>query len=68
MFQDRLVLIGQKLVGNAKIEKLKCDILSNFQTLWQATYIFTQFFKLDKQFTQAKNLISLENFHIEVRM
>ena len=31
---DRLVLIGQKLVENSKIPKFKCDILSNFQTLW----------------------------------
>ena len=30
---DRSLLIGQKLVENAKIENLKCDILSNFQTL-----------------------------------
>ena len=30
---DRSVLIGQKLVENAKIEKFKCDILSNFQTM-----------------------------------
>ena len=34
MLPDRSVLIGQKLVGNAKIKKLKCDILSNFQTMW----------------------------------
>ena len=27
------LLLGQKLVENAKIEKLKYDILSNFQTL-----------------------------------
>ena len=26
-------LIGQKLLENAKIEKLKCDILGDFQTL-----------------------------------
>ena len=26
MLPDRSILIGQKLVGNAKIEKLKCDI------------------------------------------
>ena len=33
---DRSVLIGQKLVENAKIEKkIKCDILSNFQTMWK---------------------------------
>ena len=31
---DRSVLIGQKLVENAKIQNLKCDILSNFQTMW----------------------------------
>ena len=30
---DRSVLIGQKLMENAKIEKFKCDILSNFQTM-----------------------------------
>ena len=27
------ILIGQKLVENAKIQKFKCDILSNFQIL-----------------------------------
>ena len=30
---DRSHLIGQKLLENAKIEKLKCDIFSYFQTL-----------------------------------
>ena len=30
---DRSVLIGQKLVENAKIQKFKCDILGDFQTL-----------------------------------
>ena len=30
---DRSILIGQKLVENAKTEKLKCDILSDFQIL-----------------------------------
>ena len=29
---DRSILIGQKLVENAKIKKFKCDILSDFQT------------------------------------
>ena len=28
------VLIGQKLVENAKIEKFNCDILGNFQAMW----------------------------------
>ena len=33
MLTDRSVLIRQKLVENAKIQKFKCDILSKFQTL-----------------------------------
>ena len=41
MLPDRSLLIGQKLVKNAKIEKFKCDILSNFQTfLWAEFFIF----------------------------
>ena len=37
---DRSVLIGQKLVENAKIEKkFKCDILSNFQTMWNGGFM-----------------------------
>ena len=31
---DRSILIGQKLVENAKMEKFKWDILRNFQTIW----------------------------------
>ena len=31
---DRSILLRQKLLENAKIEKFKCDIFSNFQTLW----------------------------------
>ena len=30
---DRTILIGQKLVENAEIQKFKCDILGDFQTL-----------------------------------
>ena len=30
---DRSLFIGQKLMENAKIEKFKCDILRDFQTL-----------------------------------
>ena len=33
MLPDRSVLIGQKLVENAKIPKLKCEILGDFQTM-----------------------------------
>ena len=35
---DGSISIGQKLVGNAIIEKFKCDILGDFQTLWE--YLF----------------------------
>ena len=31
---DRSILKGQKLMENAKIEKIKCDILNYFQTVW----------------------------------
>ena len=31
---DRSVLIGQKLAENAKMANFKCDILGDFQTLW----------------------------------
>ena len=30
--------IAQKLVANARIQKFKCDILSNFQTMWGGAY------------------------------
>ena len=30
---DISLLIGQKLVESANIKKIKCDILSNFQTM-----------------------------------
>ena len=33
MLPDRSILIGQKLVENAKIEKVKCDFFGDFQTL-----------------------------------
>ena len=42
----QVTFIGQKLVKNAKLEKLKCDILSNFQTLCYlpATILAQRFF------------------------
>ena len=33
MLPDKSVFIGQKLVENAKIQNLKCDIFGDFQTL-----------------------------------
>ena len=41
MLPDRSVLIGQKLVENAKIQKFKCDILSDFQTLWSTIRVLS---------------------------
>ena len=35
---DKSVLIGQKLVENAKIKEFKYDILSNFQTMCSTSY------------------------------
>ena len=37
VLSDRSILIGQKLVENAKIKKIKCDILSTFQTMCVST-------------------------------
>ena len=37
---DGSLLIGQKLVENAKIQKCKCDILSNFQTMCMNDFQF----------------------------
>ena len=34
MLPDRSVLIGQKLVENAKNQKFKCVTFINFQTMW----------------------------------
>ena len=33
------ILIGQKLVENVKVRKFKCDILSNFQTMWGLPFL-----------------------------
>ena len=45
---NRSILVGQKSVNNAKIEKIKCDILSDFQT-HTATKVFF-FSKLNLNF------------------
>ena len=37
---DRSVFIGQKMVQKAKIQKFKCDIVSNFQTMWESLLTF----------------------------
>ena len=46
---NRSILVGQKSVNNAKIEKIKCDILSDFQT-HTATKVF--FLKIEFEFSR----------------
>ena len=62
---DRSVLIGQKLVENAKIQKFKCDILSDFQTMWRWQKTFDA--KKCEAITSAAATTwrSLEGFHLE---
>ena len=38
MLPDWSLLIGQKLVENAKIKNFKCDILSYFQTMCKLSF------------------------------
>ena len=55
---DRSVLLGQRLVKNAKIEKFKCDILGDFQTLCKMfIYCFLWFFA---DFHEIQFLYNLE--------
>ena len=39
MLPDRSILIRQKLVENAKIQKFKCNILSHFQTIFSSEQV-----------------------------
>ena len=50
MLPERSVLIGQKLVENAKIQKFKCDILSNFQTMCRVLNLILLPYKPDGVF------------------
>ena len=38
---DRRLLIGQKWLENAKIQKFKCDILGDFETLCGYVHLCT---------------------------
>ena len=40
MLPDRSVLIGKKMVENIKIQKFKCDILGDFQTMCGYFFLF----------------------------
>ena len=59
---ERSVLIGQKLIENAKIIKFKCDFKSNFQTLCtkrETLFVLTIFLKLNKSiWNHSENIYS----------
>ena len=55
---DRLVLIGQKLVENAKLKKFKCEILSNFQSMCMCCLVGKTVFKM---VLRPKWLMTVEN-------
>ena len=65
MLPDRSVLIGQKLVENAKIEKFKCDILADFSN----TVIWLDGFEKRTKKQLTKVLIATTGFnHIFVML
>ena len=59
VLSDWSILVGKKLAENAKIEKLKCDILSNFQTMWTTKLWKRKFYDIfpvkDWKFKASKN-------------
>ena len=55
---DRSILIGQKLVENAKIQKFKCDILSNCQTMW--TLIISWLSRINYSFLSISGSVLLQ--------
>ena len=55
---DRSVLMGHKLVENAKIPKFKCDIWSNFQTMWKQRKLCFQQYELCFEETKAMCRVS----------
>ena len=58
MLPDRSLIKEQKLVENAKIETLKCDILSKFQG-FQA--VFLRFFYLDFNLIESLAVVNANN-------
>ena len=55
---DRSILKGQTLVENVKIEKLKCDILGDFQTMWvdrSWVFIGIHYFEVEETVASLKN-------------
>ena len=63
---DRSLLIEQKLVKNAKIEKFKCDILGDFQTICS---VLTHHFAINSQIYLGIRMIKRnENVGKEVKV
>ena len=58
---DRLILIGQKL---AKMPKFKCDILSNFQTMWHNSLDFSVDKMMPTRLWITKNIILKIGFEL----
>ena len=46
---DRSILLAQKWVENVKIEKFKCDILGDFQTLWLGSIFIFSFMGIEQK-------------------
>ena len=68
MLPDKSVLIGQKLVENAKIQKSKCDILSNFQTLWLRRCLNFTLVSILKSKLPKASFIRHRQFHADTLM
>ena len=45
----RSILLAQKWVENVKIEKFKCDILGDFQTLWLGSIFIFSFMGIEQK-------------------
>ena len=59
------ILIGQKLVENAKIHKLKCDISSNFQTMWT---FFSGFHKIQQLPQRLAIVVLAQRLYFSIKL
>ena len=56
MLPEKSILIRQKLMKNAKIEKLKCDIFGDFYTMKMSKKIEFEFVSGEKLLNRRENL------------
>ena len=61
MLPDRSILIEQKLVENARIEKLKCDFFSTFQTICERSDLCLHF-ELTKVDQKCQKKVHFDDF------